>query len=204
MDTATSCSQLVNRFKSVAGHLKDAFRSRERRREQVSLPPDNDFLREGRIAVTTGNGEERLHAGMILFDTGCDLNLMSLQFATALGFDSDKLGTVAAPILEGLGGSLFTSVGHITCRWTLASHAFKKSSRLYVDPKWYKSKFEVSTRNERFDLIIGRNTIVDFGLLSIKPALGFTGFRQKQPESHNAIVTGVDKARASEPSKSGT
>jgi hypothetical protein len=203
MDTATSGSQLVFRSKSLAEQLKGVFGYRERRKVHVNPLPENAFMRIGVIESRTENGAVYLHSGMILFDTGCEPNLMSRQFATALGFDGNKLGTVAAPILEGLGGSLFTSIGHITCRWSVAFPA-KRSSRFSVDPKMNESKFEVSTGIERFDILIGRSTIVELGLFSIKPTLGFTGFRQKRPESRNAIVTGVDRDRAGEPSESGT
>ena len=55
---------------------------------------------------------------------------------------------------------------------------------LWFDPMFIPAEFHVSDKIERYEIIIGMDTIVKYKLMKFRP-LGFTGFRRK-PASLNS------------------
>lgn len=168
-----------------------------------SLTHDKSFLRTCHVMADMTDKKESLpRYATVLFDTGCGFNLMSRDFAETLEIPIPNLS--GTPILEGLGGSLFESLARVSCRWAVTSQSDAPSSVLAFDPKFYRSDFEVSKNNERFDVIIGQKTIVTEGLLRFKVPLGLAAFTDhpsssQPPRRHNEEEEEKEEEEVSSP-----
>lgn len=130
-------------------------------------PVAENFLRRIDIEVVQ-NGVATRRAAMALLDTGCPKNLMSGKLASNLGIKIRCRPGI--PLFEGVGGGEFRTVGQVTGRWSCKDQPGK--SRLGFDPKYYDGIWEISDNyNERYDVIIGRETITRYDLFKVKREL---------------------------------
>jgi len=87
------------------------------------------------------------------------------------------------PILELPGGHTYTSIQKMGGRFAAQDRNIS-GKKLWFDPMFIPADFHVSDKIERYEIIIGMDTIVKYGLMEFRP-LGFTGFRRK-PASLNS------------------
>lgn len=138
---------------------------------------DHDWVRIIALIFEDADGNEIMRYGKAKFDTGNPKNLVSPDFAA-------RFGLVFEPgqeriILELPGGTEYTSMAKLRGRWSCKVHN-SRDLRFQFDPKFMDADFEVSTSTEeRFDVVIGANTIAKERLLQWGPGIGLTGFRTK-------------------------
>lgn len=130
-------------------------------------PMDETFARRIHIEVVE-HGHMKCFFAIAILDTGCPVNLMSQELALKLGFTPES--NEGVPILEALGGGEFRTIGQVKGRWS-CRHNLKRSC-LGFDPRYYDDTWEVSSKpGERYDVIIGRETITKYALLKVKREL---------------------------------
>ena len=143
---------------------------------------DDAFVRSIIVEVTIRGCTIR-RAAVALFDTGSPETLMGRKLAETLGFiPSSPQGT---PLLECLSGSHINTIGRIAGRWACSNNPSK--SHLVLDPMHYDAVWEVSGhKNDRYDIIFGRDIIVQYGLMEVKPKLA-------APATHLTLPSKVDR-----------
>ena len=121
------------------------------------------------------DGRPILHYGIALIDPHCPVNLMSRHFAELFGetFGSAK----GKPILNGLGGGEFRSVGTLSGRWHCKETKKYHNRKVSFDPKYLEAEWKVSESVEPFDVIIGQETIRGYDLLKAKNEIAAPTFR---------------------------
>jgi len=126
------------------------------------------------------DGRPILRNGIALIDPHCPVNLMSRHFAELFGetFGSAK----GKQILNGLGGGEFRSVGTLSGRWFCRETKKYHNRKVSFDPKYLEAEWEVSESVERFDVIIGQETIRGYDLLEAKNEIAAPTFRYKHDE----------------------
>ena len=102
------------------------------------------------------------HAARALFDTGCPKNLMSRSMASRVNVNYPA--HEGEPIINTLGKDKFRSLGQIEGRWSCIKSDF--------EPKFYPAVWEVSDKDEMYDVIIGRDTIIENRLFEVSVKLG--------------------------------
>lgn len=160
----------------------------EREAKHNSSCDDDDWVKTVSIIFEDRSGKEILRHAKAKFDTGNPKNLISPAFAAKFGLSFEsRNGEV---ILELPGDGQFVSNGRITGRWCSMINT-SHDRHLYFDPKFMDADFEVSNSPERFDIVIGADTIKSERLLKWGPALALTGFRNRHgvfPSKYSPIV----------------
>ncbi|KAF2475309.1 uncharacterized protein BDR25DRAFT_340117 [Lindgomyces ingoldianus] len=147
---------------------------------QKKLKAEEDFVRTIMIAFVVdkqGSKEEVLRYARAKFDTGNPINLISPKFVRSFGIEIDHGEEQVKLTLPGNGK--FKSIATLPGRWC----AEGSGRTFYFDPRFYNDKFEVSNVDERFDVVIGYETITREGLMTVKPALGLAGFYPKDTKN---------------------
>jgi hypothetical protein len=125
------------------------------------LPRDN-FVRHIIIEVSDSYGSGFRHV-RALFDTGCSKNLISRNVADIVGAAA-YLTRIGVPIMNTLGKDKFSSLGRINRRWASVNPRF--------DIKFYNAEWEVSDKAEVYDVIIGRDTMIENKFIKLCSILG--------------------------------
>lgn len=101
---------------------------------------------------------------------------MSRHFAELFGktFGSAK----GKQILNGLGGGEFRSIGTLSGRWFCKETNIYHNRKVSFDSKYLEAEWEVSGSVERFDVIIGQETIRGYDLLEAKNEIAAPTFRK--------------------------
>ena len=145
--------------------------------ETDSVEDDVEYVRTIEVVFKDRNGCEQPPVyARAQFDTGNPINLISPDFVAKCGqiFEPSEGET----ILETAGNGQFISTGTITGRWTCKA----RHGPPHFDPKFMDAEFEVSKHTERFDVVIGSDTISKERLMVLAPSLCLTGFRTKTPK----------------------
>ncbi|KAF2186250.1 hypothetical protein K469DRAFT_148412 [Zopfia rhizophila CBS 207.26] len=146
-----------------------------RKKEPSDGDDDDDWVRTISVAFVV-DGEEILRHGRAKFDTGNPKNLISPAFAAKFGFVFESGDGDA--VLELPGNGRYISIAKVVGRWTGRQNA-SRDRRFFFDPRFMDAEFEVSNRTERFDVVIGYETIAKEKLIIWSPNAAFTGFRTK-------------------------
>jgi hypothetical protein len=109
------------------------------------------------IEVLVGDGHF-LYSAIAVVDTGCPRNLMCRTLASELG--NKFLASRGDDILHTLGTDNFRSLGKRIHRW-----------RFQAGQKFYEGVWEISDKEEEFEVIIGRDTMIHNKLLKLSPDL---------------------------------
>ena len=147
-----------------------------RSRRRPASHGDSPFDRTIQIIFKDEQGNEILRHARAKFDTGNPENLISSAFLSKFG-SLIPIKRNKRVILELPGGGKYTSVGRLSGRWTCKLN----DPPLHFDAKFMDAEFEVSNSAERFDVVIGSNTIQKEHLLEVRHGLALTGFRTKTP-----------------------
>lgn len=146
---------------------------RGNRRQQDSPTEQESFQRTIKLALWV-DGEEKVRVAQALFDTGNPKNFISRDLA------EQQFGFVFAnpepiKVLDLPGQSEAYSIRQLKGRWIFKHHG--------VDPKFMTDVFEVSSNlDERYDVIIGQESLNKAGVLLVREDVGFTGFRTQMPQ----------------------
>jgi hypothetical protein len=138
----------------------------------------DDYARIICVVLEDHEGREEKRYARALFDTGCSKNLMSPRFKEKFTIDPEQGPGVA---METPGNGKFVSEYSVQARW-----AFEKVSSDYFrsDPRFMDAEFEVLKdlkTPERFDIVIGRDTINKESLLSFgRDSICLSGFRAER------------------------
>lgn len=108
-----------------------------------------------------------------IYDTGNPINLISPSFIQNT-FGLEISSTKPEIILETPGGGVLYSTGTVQGRWCPASN--RGPDGVFADDKFVHTVFEVCKEDQRFDVVIGYNTIQQEGLLTWRRDLGLMGF----------------------------
>jgi hypothetical protein len=128
------------------------------------------------VIFQDANGQEILRHARAKVDTGNPKNLISPAFTAQFGFAFDAANERV--ILELPGGGLYVSTAKLAGRWSCKVNS-SRNSPFKFDPKFMDAEFEVSNTDERFDVVIGSDTISEERLLEWGPGIALTGFRTK-------------------------
>jgi hypothetical protein len=159
-DKDEMCDVIIGRDTIIENRLFKVMSPRSRR-----LYKDEDCVWTIKIEVLVNDGlvcRTELRTVRALFDTGCRKNLMSRKMASTINVNYSALE--GEPILNTLGVDKFRSLGQIERRWSYNNRRFK--------PKFYEAVWEVSDKDEMYDVIIGRDTIIENKLFKVSAALG--------------------------------
>jgi hypothetical protein len=149
---------------------------------------DDDWVKTISIIFQDTSGKEVLRYAKAKFDTGNPKNLISPTFAARFGLIFEPHN--AKVILDLPGNGQFVSIGKIAGRWCSKINA-AHDRYFRFDPKFMDAEFEVSNSAERFDIVIGADTIKLERLLEWGPALALTGFRSSRPPAASGNVPPV-------------
>ena len=139
---------------------------------------DDDWVKTISVIFEDNSGNEVLRHAKAKFDTGNPKNLISPAFAARFGLIFDPRN--AKVILDLPGNGQFASIGKVAARWCIQINA-SHDRRFRFDPRFMDAEFEVSKSAERFDIVIGADTIKSERLLEWGPGLALTGFRPSPP-----------------------
>lgn len=149
---------------------------------------EDEFIKTTEITILLRDGSEKLIHARAIFDTACPYNLMSSSIANLVGleFDEEK----KTPELTGLGGGQFVATGEAHARFRIMPrHRTIQGDPLKYHPRFYKARFMVSERIEDFDILIGKATIREYGLVKLTDGLGAFPAQppfRPAPSNHNA------------------
>lgn len=130
------------------------------------------------------DGRPILRNGIALIDPHCPANLMSRDFAVLF---TETFGSPKGKLtLIGLGGGEFRSVGTLSGRWFCQETKKYHNRKISFDPKYLEAEWQVSESDERFDAIIGQETIRRYDLLEAKNEIAAPTFRYKHDEINGA------------------
>lgn len=149
---------------------------------------DDDWVKTISIIFPDNSGNEVLRYAKAKFDTGNPKNLISPTFAASFGIILEHHNPKV--ILDLPGNGQFVSIGKITGRWCSKTNA-THDRYFRFDPRFMDAEFEVSNSAERFDVVIGADTIKLEKLLEWGPALALTGFRSSPPPAASGNVPPV-------------
>ncbi|KAF2799789.1 hypothetical protein K505DRAFT_413437 [Melanomma pulvis-pyrius CBS 109.77] len=149
------------------------------------ITPEDDLLRVIDIEIIV-DGHQVRRTAIALIDTGCPKNLMRQSLAAKFGVTFSSAGGNNL-ILETIGNGSFESVGEVVGRW--ASKKDPRKSRLGFDPKYYDATWHVSDMMERWDVIIGLETISKHGLLMVKRELAAPAAFRRAPRQLDPVAT---------------
>lgn len=132
-----------------------------------------NFERTIKVAFLV-NGAETLRYAKAIFDTGNPKNLVSRAFV------EQQFNYVIPPqrerhILDHPGNGKYVSIGDVEFRWTCDD-----DNRLFGQ-RFIKANFEISKDEERFEIVIGSETIAKEKLAILNVPAGFTGWRAEPP-----------------------
>lgn len=143
-------------LRKLRSHMSPRFR-RLRDNERCIWTINIEFpVNDGSIRRT------ELRAARALFDTGCRKNLMSRAMASKINVNYSA--HEGEPIIYTLGKDEFRSLGQIERRWSCTKSGF--------EPKFYSAVWEVSDKDEMYDVIVGRDTIIENRLFEVSVELG--------------------------------
>jgi hypothetical protein len=157
----------------------DAIRTRyhklwgRRRGKWVSYDDGDDpFVKTILVAFKDERGNEILRHARAKFDTGNPKNLVSPDFVKQFGsLVLDESGKRV--ILDLPGGGRYISIARLAGRWTCRI----SDSQFRFDPKFMDAEFEVSDTSERFDVVIGSDTLEEEHIVTFRRDFALTGFR---------------------------
>jgi len=157
--------------------IKSKYRKlRGRSRRRPTSHGDSPFDRTIQVIFKDEQGNEILRHARARFDTGNPENLISPAFVSQFG-SLIPIERNERVILDLPGGAKYTSAGRLAGRWTCKLN----DPPFHFDAKFMDAEFEVSNSAERFDVVIGSNTIQKEHLLEVRHGLALTGFRTKTP-----------------------
>ena len=116
--------------------------------------------------------------------------MISRPFAELFGIITES--KPGKPILDLFGPHTVNSIQKVEGRFA-ADEKNVSGKALWFDPMFYKAEFHISDETDRFDIIIGRDTILKYKFVEFR-SLGFTGFRRK-PSSLNSKCSQQSNSR---------
>jgi hypothetical protein len=171
---------------------------------QQPFPPDNIFQENPFVCnlvlevycLRGKDGQPLKRIVKALVDTGSPFNLMSRRLAEDMFTAANKsdILTMAEPkpIIVTLGhhGGKANAIMEIEARWGCEKH-YIKHPYLSFDPMMYNSKFQIMEDSFQYDVIVGVEDIMKFGLLApnAKLPLAAAGWRSSLPSVKRTCVT---------------
>ena len=147
---------------------------------------DDPFVRTIQVIFKDERGEEILRHARAKFDTGNPENLISPAFVAQFGTLVPDAHNERV-ILDLPGGSKYVSIARLAGRWTCKL----SDSRFRFDPKFMDAEFEVSNSTERFDVVIGSNTLQKEHIMKLRRDLALTGFRTKNASYSRKFTSSI-------------
>lgn len=176
---------------SIWQYIKNKYKGRKISRQKQEAEYE-DFICTVEVIFPVNDYDVK-RFGRALFDTGNKYNFISRSFAEMYGIITES--KPSKPMLELPGGHTYTSIQKIVGRFTVHDRNISRK-----DPKLYIAEFHVSDKIDRYEIIIGMDTIMKYKLMKFQP-LDFTGFwgeptsSVKMKESDSQLVVPVSHDR---------
>ncbi|KAF2732878.1 hypothetical protein EJ04DRAFT_524984 [Polyplosphaeria fusca] len=139
-----------------------------------------DYIRRALVEIDAPDGRSIAHWGVISFDTQCPLNYISSRFAKKFDLPRERDAHSDEETFTTFVGEEVNSCGRVVARWHVdQSPDQKRHGRLNFDPRFEETEFIISDSSERYDMMIGRNTINDSDIIGRKRPFVAVHWRQK-------------------------